>query len=214
MEDKKWYRVKNTGKVIYTSWTKDLFTDEQLKEWEDYKIAELREKSVDERDVLNKMPEANRIKQWVTARAMGVDPVMEDFRDGKIRALPTNYRAEYMFKLPLGESFLTESQRNHFRIYEKKEIIQRLKLGQSAPDVQYEGFLEFEELDYNPLIHLDHLEKLEMMVEVIETEGKPKIKVKEDKSIRVTKEVYICKVCGKELKSRIGLLGHSRRHKK
>lgn len=199
MEKPKYVKVTNDPKIgveIYCSWTLDLLTDDQLVSWEKYKEEELRDRTNQERALILKTPVAIRIKNWANAMNMGIDPKIEEFRKGKIPQLPANYQEEKKFKLPLGVTILTERQSKHFTQFVRKPIKQKIEYGQETPDIHYEGFLVFENIDENKV---------------------NEIKSKTDKTDELKvepKTPFICPECGRVVQSAIALSGHRRSHRK
>jgi len=152
LPDGEYFKLNNKEKDIYHSWTLDLLSPEQQSEFNTYINAQMKEMEdrvrrgggSSELQALKKTPVANRLRDWVTVQNIGTDPVQEEFASGKRQFLPPNYRPELKFKLPVGESFLTREQAQHFIAFRRGEIPQKLKLGESKVKVQYEGFIDFE----------------------------------------------------------------------
>jgi hypothetical protein len=145
METPKLYKVV-APKDLYLSWNKALLPEDELKGWEEYKKQELVGRSDDEIRTIKMEPEILRLKRWCNAMGLGIDDSQEMFKKGEIPRLPVNYQTELKFKLPKGESYISERQYNELKKFEKKAIPQKLEPGQSKPIIHYEGFLVFTEV--------------------------------------------------------------------
>lgn len=155
LPDGEYFKVNNKGKDIYHSWTLDLLSPEQQAQFEAYvdaQIAEVTERvrrsgGQSELQALKKMPTAMKLRDWVGAQQIGIDKIQDDFASGKIKFLPINYRPELKFKLPMGVSYLTRAQAQHFVAFRRGTIPQKLKLGESKERVMYEGFIDFDPIE-------------------------------------------------------------------
>jgi hypothetical protein len=146
MEEPKKVKIINNGVVMYRPWTLDLLTPEQLQSWEKFKDEEMEGRSDKEKTAIRRTPTAIRLSRWATAKGYGVDPVLEDFKSGKISQLPIDYVPVRKFVLPLGETILSVEQAKHFEKFKKRKIYHELQPGESKKRFTVEGFLEFEEV--------------------------------------------------------------------
>jgi hypothetical protein len=142
--DKK-YRVMSP-KALYISWNLGLFNDKQLEEWTKYRKEVTVGMDDQERLKYEMQPEAVKIRDWATAKGMGVDDVAEAFKKGEITRLPSGRVAELKFYIPANEEvIISETQKKQLERFVKRPLKQKLQPGQSKPEIQYEGFLTIEE---------------------------------------------------------------------
>lgn len=141
---------------LYVPFTKGLLTEAQAKDWEDYKVDEVKGKSDEEIRYMRRDVEAVRLQRWATAKGLGSDPIQDKIRSGEEVQIPTGYTPQNKFLLPKGESIVSERIMNEVKRFEKKEIKQTLKPGESKAKVHHEGFLEIEPLTEEEVLALDN----------------------------------------------------------
>jgi hypothetical protein len=158
MDKPKMYRI--TSPIdLYVPFTKGLLTEAQSKDWEDYKAEEVKGKSEEEIRFLKRDVEAVRLQRWATAKGLGSDPVQDKIRSGEETQIPTGYTPQNKFCLPKGESIVSEKIMLELKRFEKKEIKQTLRPGETKAKINYEGFLEIEPLTEEEIIALDNKKK-------------------------------------------------------
>jgi len=138
-------------RTLYFTYSIGLLSEEDKARWEAYK------ETIDftgdptnpeEFNARLKTPIALKLSEWIAQQQIGeISPNKEDSQriargDGTTITVP-----EYRFKLLPGVNYLTPSQAGELRRYERKEIIQELKPGESVAKIHFEGFLEIEEVD-------------------------------------------------------------------
>lgn len=144
---------------LYIPFTKNLLTEEQSKQWEEYKNEEVNGKNDEEIRFARKDPEGTRIQRWATASGLGADDVQVRIKNGELKTIPQNYQPQNKFVLPKGETIVSEKIYTDLKKFQKKAIPQTLKLGQQKPTIMYEGFLEIEPLTDEDLESLNNKKK-------------------------------------------------------
>ena len=131
---------------LYIPFTKNLLTEDQAKQWEEYKKAEVEGKTDEEIRFSRKDPEGTRIQRWATASGLGADDVQVRIKNGELKTIPQNYVPQNKFVLQKGESIISEKIYGELKKFQKKAIVQTLKPGEKLPKIMYEGFLDINEL--------------------------------------------------------------------
>lgn len=197
MDEPIMYKVINNSKPIYLPWTFNLLSREVLKKWEAYKKTSDylgNPNDPEDQNVRKKTPEADKLRDWCNLNQIGeVSRLNEDLRTIPLSGGLRTTVADYKYCLPLGVTIVEERALADLKRYQRKEIEQIPKIGDSKPRFDYEGFL------------------------IIEPYVKGTVSIPTEKTDTFTDGnpiSYKCDVCGKEFKTKLALMGHKKVHNK
>lgn len=152
------YRVKNLAdKDLFIDWTLTMLSDEHLAEYKEYEREVFQEISHSQEQMAatsrNRVRIADILKEWVQMVQLGdfkteINPSTRRM-ERVPRMNPATKAKEYipMYKLAAGaEDIVNERQVDNFRKFERRDIEQALKTGESEHKIQHEGFVEIDEV--------------------------------------------------------------------